>query len=452
MELEHDAELAAIVVEKAAEHRTPGLGVGVLYGGRTFVATHGVTSTADPLEVDADTLFMIGSTTKTLTATALMHLVDEGRLALTDLVVDHLPDFEAPDIETTKSVTIGQLLNHTAGWRGDVLPSASFADTALAEAVQLVAEGPQEVPAGRYASYNNAALMVAGRVLEVLTGQSYEKAVTELVLTPLGLTNTFFLPWEVANRRLAVGHILRPDVEEAVPLWPISRGLGPAGAAISSLRDQLTYARYHLDGTAEAPPLSEKTRLLMQQPTSEMRSILVGVGITWLLSDYGGVRLVSHGGNVSNLQTSAFHLAPECGFGLVVMSNSAGGAAAGRDLLAWCLEHFAKLPPRSPLPQLELTDALIREYAGIYDLGPWTIAIETDAGKLTVRMVLPDDVPETLKTLFDKPPAEMVLVGPDQLAPAADPVEATMDFIRAADGSVKWVRHGMRLAPRKDGS
>jgi CubicO group peptidase (beta-lactamase class C family) len=385
-----------------------------------------------------------------MTATALMRLVDDGRLALTDLVIDHLADFEGPDAETTKSVTVGHLLNHTAGWRGDVVPPASFADDALANAVRLIADCPQEFAVGRYASYNNAALFVAGRVLEVITGLSYEKAVAELVLAPLALTNTFFLPWDVANRRLAVGHILRAEVAEAVPLWPISRGSGPAGTAMSSLRDQLAYAKYHLDGTAATRPLSEVTRLLMQQQTSEMRSTLTGVGITWLLSDYRGVRLVSHGGNISNLQTSAFHLAPERGFGLVVMTNSSGGAAAGRDLLAWCLEHFAGLPPREPLPRLELTTELMRDYAGDYDLGAWTISLKDDGGKLTVQMLLPEGTSADLKTLFYKPPAEMVLVGPDQLAPAASPVEATMDFIRGEDGSVRWARHGMRMAPRLD--
>lgn len=449
LELEQDHDLTAFVAERAAAHRVPGISAGVLHDGHAYAVTHGVTSTQDPLDVDPDTLFMIGSTTKTLTGTALMRLVDEGRATLKDRVVDHLPDFAVADPETSRTITLGQLLNHTAGWRGDALPRTGFGDDALARAIPVVAEGPQEFPAGTYASYNNAALLVAGRVIEEITGSSYEQAVTELVLAPLGMASTFFLPWEVAHRRLAVGHVLHPDRDEALPQWPMQRAMCPAGGGISSLRDQLAYAAYHLDGsTSGSAPLAEETRLLMQQTTVEMRSSLSGVGLTWLLSDHGGVRLVSHGGNVSNLQTSAFHLAPDHGLAVVVMGNSSGAAAVGKDLLAWSVTHYLGQPQRPPLAALPLTQDLLDEYVGTYDLGPWAMAVTSEHGRLLAQMVLPEGTAAELRVLFDKPPTELVLVGTDQVAPAADPVEPTGDFVRDASGAVRWFRSGMRMARR----
>jgi CubicO group peptidase (beta-lactamase class C family) len=448
-DLQTDPELDAVVAEKAREHRVPGLSVGVLLPDSALASNHGVTSASDPLPVDSDTLFMIGSTTKTLTGTAVMSLVDQERLSLSDRLVDLVPGFAVADPTTTQAVTVGHLLNHTAGWRGDALPATGFGDDALALAIPVVAEEPQEFALGRFASYNNAALIVAGRVVECVTGQTFEQAVTELVLAPLGMSSTWFLPWEIANRRHAVGHLLRDHAEEPVPDWLISRAMAPAGGAASSLHDQLAFAAYHLDGrTTGTPPLKEETRLRMQEPTVSMRSTLTGVGVTWLLSEQSGVRLVSHGGNLSNLQTSAFHLAPDHGFALTVMGNSGGATAVGVELLAWCLEHYLGVPPRSPRPTLPLTPELLDQYAGTYDLGQWALAVTAEDGRLFVQMVLPEGSPEELRLLFVKPPTEMVLVGPDQLAPAAKPLEASADFVRDEGGAIRFLRHGMRLARR----
>lgn len=88
-----DPALTALVEEFVATHKVPGISVGVLHGGTAYGMTHGVTNVDNPLPVDADTLFMIGSTTKAITGTALMRLADEGRLTLKDRVLDHLPEF-----------------------------------------------------------------------------------------------------------------------------------------------------------------------------------------------------------------------------------------------------------------------------------------------------------------------------------------------------------------------
>ena len=449
--ISEDPELSAFVASKAAELHLPGASVGIVHGDRSYAATYGVTSTTDPLEVDLDTLFMIGSTSKTLTGTALMALVDEGRLTLKDRVVDHLPDFTVRDAEAARTVTVEQLLNHTAGWRGDALPQTGFGDDALARAMDVVAEGPQEYAPGRYVSYNNASLLVAGHLLATLTGTTYEVSVSELVLQPLGMTGTFASPWDVAQRRAAVGHVVTDGVATPVPTWPLSRGIVPAGGILSSLRDQLAYLRYHLDGTTTGTaPLAEETRLLMQEPTAECRSTLTGVGLTWLLSDYGSLRMVAHGGNVSNLQTSAFHLLPDAGLGVTVMGNSRNGAVLGKEVLAWAVQHYLGEPPRPHLPTLPLTASLVSDYVGEYDLGPWSWGVTCEDGKLFARMVLPDDASPEIRAAFAAPPTELVLVGEDQLAVASAPVEAVADFIRDDTGRVVWFRHGMRMAPRKD--
>lgn len=298
-----DPELAELVAAECERLAVPGCAVGVVADGTAYAACHGVTDVDHPVPVDADTLFMIGSTTKTLTATTVMTLVQEGRLSLDDRVVEYLPELALQDEQAREQVTVGQLLDHTSGWRGDLEVDTGWGDDALTRAATEVAPTvPQLFPPGTNTSYNNLALVLAGRLIECVTGQGFEKAVQERVLEPLGMTSTFFFPWEVATRPMATGHVAKDGRAAPAYVWPMSRGMGPAGGAVSSLRDQLRYAQFHLDGTSPgAPPLSDELRLEMQAPRVSLPSVLSGVGACWLLRDRDGLRMVTHGGNCSNL-------------------------------------------------------------------------------------------------------------------------------------------------------
>jgi hypothetical protein len=187
----------------------------------------------------------------------------------------------------------------------------------------------------------------------------------------------------------------------------------------------------------------------MQQPTATAASTITGVGVSWLLDDFGGVRLVTHGGNISNLQTSSFAMAPDHGLGITVLSNSRAGAVVGKEALAWALGHYLDRPARPTLPVQPLGADELDEYVGRYDVGPWMWSVTSESGRLYSTMQLPDDTSPELRALFDKPADELVCVGPDQFAPAADPVAPSGDFIRDDSGAIRWFRCGMRMAPRK---
>ena len=452
-DLETDPELEHVLREHCERLAVPGASAGVLVGGRLLSASYGVTDVEHPIPVDADTLFLIGSTTKTLTATALMTLVQDDRLSLDDRVVEHLPELVLQDEQAREAVTVGQLLDHTSGWRGDVDQDTGWGDDALQRAVaEGVAAMPQVVPVGEGASYSNTAVIGAGRLLEVATGQRYDEVVRERVLEPLGMTDTWFFPWDVATRALATGHVVRDGVPAPTHGWPIGRGMAPAGGAVSSVRDQLAYARFHVDGTCPGePPLADELRLLMQQPRVTLPAALSGIGVSWLLRDRDGLRLVTHGGNCSNLYLSSFALAPDEGFAVTVLANSRGGAALGGAVTEWAVQHHLGLPPvpaRDPLP---LAPELAAEYVGRYDAGQWDLDVTADGGRLFVQLQLTDipaDTPEDVLAAFDSPPAEYVLLGPDVIAPAGTS-ESSGDFIRDADGRVMWLRQGLRMAHRR---
>ena len=160
--------------------RVPGVAVGVYWQGREHLRGFGVTNVAHPLAVDADTLFRIGSTTKTFTGTAMMRLVEQGKVDLAAPARTYLPDFTLADEAVAKSVTVRGLLNHSAGWLGDDYADYGRGDDALQRFVAEMKRLPQLTPFGQVLGYNNAAICAAGRVIEVVTGKPYEVALKEL--------------------------------------------------------------------------------------------------------------------------------------------------------------------------------------------------------------------------------------------------------------------------------
>jgi CubicO group peptidase (beta-lactamase class C family) len=161
------------------------------------------------LEVTPETLFQIGSTTKTLTGTAIMALVERGMLDLDEPVRTYLPDLRLSDEEVARTVTTRHLLTHVGGWVGDVFEDTGGGDDALEKIVERLADAPQLTPLGEVFSYNNSAFYLAGRVVEVLSGKTFEAAAREFVLDPLGMDESFFFPAEVMTRRFAVGHLVK---------------------------------------------------------------------------------------------------------------------------------------------------------------------------------------------------------------------------------------------------
>ena len=116
-------QLRETLNEMATGLEVPGVAAGVYHAGEEHYAFYGVTSVENPLPVDEHTLFQFGSTGKTFTATALLRLVDAGTVDLQAPVRAYVPELKLKDEDVARSVTVLQLLNHTAGWAGDLLES-----------------------------------------------------------------------------------------------------------------------------------------------------------------------------------------------------------------------------------------------------------------------------------------------------------------------------------------
>jgi CubicO group peptidase (beta-lactamase class C family) len=124
-------------------HKVPGVALGITCDGREFTRGFGFTSISHPLPVDENTLFQIGSTTKTFTATAVMRLVEQGKLSLDLPVRNYLADFSMQDPAVTAELTMRHLLTHVGGWDGDYFEDTGNGDDALDRYVKLLPDLPQ---------------------------------------------------------------------------------------------------------------------------------------------------------------------------------------------------------------------------------------------------------------------------------------------------------------------
>jgi CubicO group peptidase (beta-lactamase class C family) len=458
-----DSELQATVSRLAEEREVPGVAVGVLLDGQDGYAFHGVTSVENPLAVDATTLFQFGSTGKTYTSTALLRLVEQGKVDLDAPVRKYLADFAVSDEDVSGRVTVVQLLNHTAGWEGDMMDDTGAGDDALEQYVSRMKRLQQVAPLGATVSYNNASLSVAGRILEVLNGSTYEQAIRDLVLDPLGLDQTYFSPNEIMTRRFAVGHTRHDDGTITVSRpWALPRGGNPAGGMSSTAADQIAWARFHLgDGTARDGTrlLSRETLELMKQPTAEMPGSALGdaVGISWFLRDVDGVRLVGHGGDTIG-QHSEFVMVPERGFAFTSLTNCGpNGSELNEALVRWALEHYIGVVDADPEPVL-LGDEALRQYVGQYETIAVTCDITAQAGRLVATVHVKPETVEVLKESGAELPDDeveqtfplaLLAADGDRYVVPDGPAKGMKGyFSRNVDGLVDGVHIGGRLATR----
>jgi len=215
----------------------------------------------------ADAIFWIASQSKGITATAVMMLVDEGKISLDDSVEKYLPEFKdqkvsagkAAPVARVRSITIRDLLSHVSG-----LPFKSVEETPtldglpLAVAVKTYAKAPLVTQPGVKYQYSNAGINTAARVLEVVSGMAYEDFMDKRLFGPLGMKDTTFWPNaeqvsrlaktykpDASKKKLSLGGLgqLKADLTDRTHRFPM-----PAGGLFSTAKDVSTFCRMLLNG------------------------------------------------------------------------------------------------------------------------------------------------------------------------------------------------------------
>ena len=386
--------LEDLLAELGSRHGVPGAVCGVLSGDQTTVATWGVANKATGVEVTPDTLFQLGSLSKLYTTTLLLQAQAAGLVSLDEPVRAQLQEFSVADPGATIEITLRHLVTHASGIEGDHLIDTGWNDDALQRYVATLAGLGQIHPPEETYSFCNTGFGVAGRLLEVATGDHFDRVLRRRLARPLGCHATLTLPQHVLLHRVAAGHVHAPGGAPALQQrWSLARSNGPMGGVMAPAAELLTFARLHVeegrgpDGTDLLVPAAIAE---MQEP--QVESPLPGEeqALGWTVLRWGP--LVCLGQDADTIGQRAFlRVVPERGFGLCVLTNSPPGAALARELILSVAADLLDVdaPPASPAASAPPDPERLR---GSYERLHQRVDVTLDAGGSLVASTEPSGV------------------------------------------------------------
>ena len=324
-----------------------------------IVRGFGVKRLGNPAPVDEQTLFGIASNTKAFTATALSLLVEEGKIEWDAPVIRYLPWFQMWDPYVTRELTIRDLLVHRSGLglgAGDLLwwPASTYNRHEVARQLQFLR--PLRSFRSAYA-YDNVLYLVAGEVIEAISGQSWEDFVTSRILARMGMTGSNVRPSAMLTlENVAIPHAsIEGKVRPVAPLT--SDTTNPAGGINSNAEDMAKWLRVQLargllpDGSRLFSEETSKelttivTPIAFEEPPSELASIrsqLGGYALGFGIRDYHGHKIITHTGGLPGY-VSRVMMIPEINLGIAILTNQESLAAF--DAIAyWIVDYYLGLP------------------------------------------------------------------------------------------------------------
>lgn len=445
--------VAAVVRDAMARYHVPGVALGLWADGRQHLRGFGVTSLGDPRPITADTLFTIASISKTMTATAVLKLVEMGKLELHTPVHELLPAFRVRDQAATTQVTPWHLLTHTPGWEGQLATEDRGAEALAHFVAAIMPTLPQLAAPGEAWSYNNAGFALSGRLIEVVTGQGIHDALRDLVFAPLGLPRTFTRLTDVLTHPVTLGHRERDGRTEVIRPFQTTSST-TAGGVLTSVTDLMRYARFHLgDGrTDDGRQYLQRPRLAqMQQAQVPKHGTDDEMGLGWHVRRLGEVTTLAHGGTL-NGHCLLVQLVPARQLAFTVLTNHVDGWRLVQDVERAVLQRYAgvALAAGQRIGHRGVNEAMsvhampldaqppLAEYVGTFARPP--------VGEVTVRR---DGSRLIVATGGGQPDAAVTFYGPD-VAYAVSGVYTGLpvEFVRDGSGAVRWVRVNGRIARR----
>lgn len=358
--LEEGADcLADALSASAAKHQVPGAQLAIHRGGHTVAVAVGETEYGSANPVRRDTAFPVGSITKAFTATVAMVLVADGDLELDAPVGEYLPKQAAESDDCFARITLRQLLSHTSG-----LPTGPDSVTSGSIRRYVLDHCRQQnlvLPPGTAFSYSNVGYVLAGHLIETITGMSWWEAVELILLKPLGIIPSFITapPTYTPERPIATGHSVNRvsgrtvSVQQNEPLVE-----APTGSLAVSAEDLVSLGLMHVGpGLPEVLPPDHAERMRHAVATADPFGLADAWGLGLAIFRDETTDWVGHDGNADG--TACYlRIDPVGGCVVALTSNANSGAYLWQDLLTELLEagicvggQEVEMPPgRSTLP------------------------------------------------------------------------------------------------------
>jgi CubicO group peptidase (beta-lactamase class C family) len=369
-----EAFFDGLVAGQLEAYHIAGAAVAVVQDGRVLLAKgYGLADARQRTPVSAEaTLFRMASISKLFTWTAVMQLVEQGRLDLKRDVNSYLDTFRIPGT-FAQPITLEHLMTHTAGFEDLVMGiGARRAENVLSLEKYLRERLPKRIrPPGMVTAYSNYGPALAGYIVQKVSGRPFEEYVEENILKPLGMDHSTFRqpPPGPLAAGISSGHIVRDGLLLAQS-FEFVNGLTPAGALSSTASDMARFMIAHLELGAygQARILRPETVRIMQERLFTNDRRLSGNAHGFWERQANGLRLIGHGGD-----TWLFHsqliLIPEERTGLLVVYNTQTAASPARDELVQAfLDKFYPVPAAIPPQPRPSERPSLRRYAGWYGL------------------------------------------------------------------------------------
>lgn len=358
------AHVDRIVADFIRRFDIPGVGIAIVRpGAEPYLKGYGVRTLGEPGAVDAHTRFGIASNSKSFTAAAIAMLVEAGKLGWDDPVRKHIPEFRMKDSVATEYLTVRELLVHNSGLAlgaGDLMQFPA-SDRPASDILKGLPYFPFARQFRTGYAYDNALYVVAGLLIERVSGQPWHAFIDARILKPLGMTDAapalrFLKGGNVAGRHARLG----PPVRGLGPVQRVAPDEGPmtdaAGGINASVTDIAKWLRVQLAKGA----LPGGKRLWSEASAREMWKPLTLIGTTegptrdwpsrgvtatyalgWFIQDYRGERLINHSGGLSG-QVTQTALISRLGIGVAVFTNTEDGpSVAIRNAI---LDHLLGAP------------------------------------------------------------------------------------------------------------
>ena len=335
-----------IIKKHVKKCKIPGISIGLIDENGTQFFNYGEIRKESGIEPTSDTLYEIGSMTKTFTAILAVQLQNEGLLSLDEPIIKYLPEFARSDFDKNK-ITLRHLITHTSGLveipkrdypkniiklllrtsKGKFFPPRYSLETSdfLKEVSQLKL---QDNPGTKF-RYSNTGVGLVGKILERVTNSTYEELIKSRILNVLSMHDTTITISENQKEKLATGYLHTGKEADPINIPAVAS----AGSICSTVSDLLKFLKVNLD--LEQSTLSavmdycKSTRIdpslsFFQKFTSKLfmgvQSVEIGLG--WVAADLKNIQILQHSGGTEGFSTTMM-INPSNKTGVVVLTNAA---------------------------------------------------------------------------------------------------------------------------------
>jgi CubicO group peptidase (beta-lactamase class C family) len=431
------AGLERVVMDELEETKTPGAVVAIVQGDRIIYSKgFGVANVDTQQPVNPEMLFPIASMTKMYTAAALVSLAEEGKLDLKAPIgryIEGLPSRLA-------SLTAHQLLSHTAGLMDGGASGWRFDDRSLAQEVGTYKDIQFYTEPGAIFSYANPGFVIAGLLVEKVSGKPYTQFVRERITLPLGMNRTVFHSQVVMTYPFSQTHLGQEGKAATImrPMGLIHHSIWPAGGLFSNVNDLARFAVAYmnggvLDGKQALPdPLFKRLSTPVAPVHSQIKGGSYGYGL--MMHERRGVYLVEHGGTLPG-STSDFVMAPQQRVAVIVLANRRSHLTKTVNKALELMLPFKQEPEEAKMAAL--SPAELTEYVGRYAQGQGSnievvsanggLELKNSGGGFALSRVAPDVFSVRIPGFTE----------PLRLA-----------FIRGADGRIQYLHNRLRALKR----